>query len=63
MIATDLLDYVRRIINSTEAVVPYDNFSNSGMKVGKYDFQVNVCNETETLVLGRKIADVIDFPS
>jgi len=28
----------------------------------KYDFQVNVCNETETLVLGRKIADVIDFP-
>ena len=28
----------------------------------KYDFQVNGCNETETLVLGRKIADVIDFP-
>ena len=30
--------------------------------MAKYDFQVNVCNETETLVLGRKIADVIDFP-
>tara|TARA_Y100000813_G_scaffold187326_1_gene160634 strand:- start:230 stop:367 length:138 start_codon:yes stop_codon:yes gene_type:complete len=34
MIATDLLDYVRRIMNLTEAVVPYNNFSNSGMKVG-----------------------------
>ena len=30
--------------------------------MAKYDFQVNVCNETETLVFGRKIADVIDFP-
>ena len=30
--------------------------------MAKYDFQVNVCNETETLVLGSKIADVIDFP-
>ena len=34
MIATDLLEYIRRIINSTDAIVPYDNFSNSGMKVG-----------------------------
>ena len=30
--------------------------------MAKYDFQVNVCNETETLLLGRKIVDVIDFP-
>ena len=30
--------------------------------MAKHNFQVNVCNETETLVLGRKIADVIDFP-
>ena len=37
-------------------------FPIQGWKLAKYDFQVNVCNETETLVLGSKIADVIDFP-
>ena len=30
--------------------------------MGKYDFEVNIHNETEMLGFGRKVADVIDFP-